>query len=589
MKWGCPMFLAVLCALVSAGFTACAPVPPSGGELLPGAAAGIAVTPVPRAADVRGAAAESAPTVALQILAFNDFHGQITAGRTMDDRPVGSAPVLAAYLNWAAAAEPTILVHAGDLVGASPPQSGLLQDEPTIMWLNLLTNAHCGPDRRLDPRCNVVGIPGNHAFDEGLDELLRLVRGGNHPAGPFLENPYSGAHYPTICANLVDKETGLPVLPPFVIKTIAGVPVGFIGAVVKDVPTLVNPAGVERVAFLDEATAVNDAARRLQSLGVEALIAVIHQGGQQQPYAGDTRADAPAVHGDIVNLVAHLDDSIDVVISAHTHEFTNALLLNRQGVPILVTQAWAKGAAYADIDLAIDRGTRDVIRKSARIVPAWTDAGPGLVPDAAAAALLAKAQRRTAPLVQRRIAEAAAAIDRVPNAAGETALGDLIADAQRRAMGTDFALMNPGGIRSDINQGPITWGDLYAVQPFGNALVAMQLSGEQLYRLLNQQWAGQPEPRILQVSGFTYVWDEQRPDNDRIVEIRKAGRPIEREVFYSVATNAFLAAGGDHFTVFTEGRNSVLGGDDLDALIEHLQQLPQPVAVTVDGRIHRLH
>ena len=589
MKLRCTGLFTMLCGLLAAGLTACALVTTPGVEPSPTAEVGGAATSVPRAAADRNSATESAPTVALQILAFNDFHGQITAGRTLNDRPVGSAPVLAAYLRGAALVETTILVHAGDLVGASPPRSGLFQDEPTVAWLNLLANTHCGPERRMDPRCNVIGIPGNHEFDEGLDELLRLVRGGNHKAGPFLENLYSGAHFPTICANLVDVETGAPVLPPFVIKTIDGVPVGFIGAVVKDVPTLVNPSGVKGYVFLDEATAINGAARRLRSLGVETLIAVIHQGGRQEPYTGDTRADAPAVRGEIVDLVADLDDGIDVVISGHTHEFTNAFINTRHGVPILITQAYAKSAAYADIDLVIDRGSRDVIRKSARIVPAWADAGPGLTPDAAAAALLAEAERRTAPLVERRIAEAAAAIGRAPNAAGETALGELIADAQRRAMGTDFALMNPGGIRSDLDPGPITWGDCYAAQPFGNAMVSMQLSGEQLYRLLNQQWAGQPRPRVLQVSGLTYVWDEQRPDTDRIVEIRKDGRPIEPAAFYSVAVNEYLAAGGDRFTVFTEGRNPVVGGGDLDVLIEYLQQLPQPVTVAVDGRICRLH
>lgn len=529
---------------------------------------------------------ESSPRmVRVRILAFNDFHGQIIKGRTIADRPVGSAPVLAAYLAKRAAERPTIIVHAGDLVGASPPQSGLLQDEPAMMFVNRLANSHCSSRRRLDPRCNLVGTLGNHEFDEGLDELLRMIYGGNYPKGPYLEDPYSGAHFPYICANVVYTDDSKPVLPPFVIKVIAEIPVGFIGAVVRNTPAMVDPEGIQGLSFLDEAESINRYAKLLKKLGVETIIAVVHQGGVQDSYQGPTNPAGPELTGKIVDLVTALDDEIDVVISGHTHEFTNALIRNQHGVPILVTQAWAKSVAFGDIRLVIDRQTRDVLFKSARIETTWADAGAGLNPDPEVQEIVDQAEEMTGPIIQQVIAQAAKDILRQPNDAGESALGDLVADAQKTVAGVDFAFMNPGGIRADIAAGQVTWGDLYTVQPFGNAMVKMQLSGKQIHDLLNEQWAGRTEPKILQISGLTYTWDANRPEHDRIVEVLKDGVLIDESAYYSVGVIEFLASGGDDFTIFADGKDPVVGGNDLDVLIQYIQSLPQPFSAAIDGRI----
>jgi 5'-nucleotidase len=544
----------------------------------------------------------AADALRVRLLAINDFHGQLAAGRRVGTRPVGSAAVLAAYLKAAQAGreDETVLVHAGDHVGASPPDSALLQDEPAIAFLNQLANRHCrvperghGDERHeRDGRhtpCNVVGTLGNHEFDEGVSEMRRLLDGGNHANGPFLENPWRGARFPVVSANVVDAGTGEPILPPYVIRKIDGMPIAFIGAVLKATPTIVTPSGVAGVEFLDEAEAINRYIPELRRRGVRAIVVLIHQGGRQNTYTGPTAPAAAAVSGDIVDIVTRLDDEVDVVVSGHWHSFTNALLNNRNGKPILVTQAFSSGTAYGEIDLEISRASRDVVAKSAAIVTTWADAGPGLTPDADAAALAGAAEAKVAPLVNRVIGTAAEAITRNASAAGESALGNLIADAQRTAMNTDLAFMNPGGIRADLAAGPVTWGNLFTVQPFGNSLVRMTLTGRQVLELLEQQWLNQSSPRILQVSGLTYLWDASRPAGSRVVVAYRHGAPLDPAVSYSVTVNSFLADGGDNFTVLRSGTDRVGGAIDLDALIGYIGLLDQPFGYQVQNRIQRMN
>ncbi len=556
----------------------------------------------------------------VQLLGINDFHGQLSAGRRVANRPVGGAAVLASYLR-AAQTDPsdpglddrTFIVHAGDHVGATPPESALLQDEPSIGFFNLLANRYCRfedrgagagarpgwdddearddrRDRRQHPKCNLVGTAGNHEFDEGKDELFRLLNGGNHPAGPFLEAPYRGARYPTVSSNVVDEKTGKPILPPFVIKQVKGVRIAFIGAVLKATPTIVTPTGVAGLKFLDEADSINRYVRRLRrDEGIHTFIVVIHQGGTQTSYQGPTQPGGLINGQDIADIVSRLVDDVDVVVSGHAHSFTNALLKNQHGKDILITQAFSSSTAYGDIDLTIDKRTRDVVAKSAAIITTFADAGPGLLPDPAVAELVAQAQANVAPLVNRVIGEAAVDLLRTENPAGESSLGNLIADAQRTALGTDIALMNPGGIRADLSAGPATYGELFTIQPFGNSLVRMDLTGQQIYDLLNQQWLNQPFPRILKTSGLTYTWDNNRPIGDRIVEVRRNSAPIDRQATFSVAVNSFMAAGGDNFTVLLQGLNQTGGPLDLDALIAYIQTLPQPFSAAIEGRIVRVN
>jgi 5'-nucleotidase len=528
----------------------------------------------------------------VKLLGLNDFHGQLSP-RTVDGRKVGGAAVLASYLKAAAASasERTFIVHAGDQVGASPPNSALLQDEPAISFLNSLADGNCSYFPAANDACNVIGTFGNHEFDEGRDELVRLLRGGNHANGPFLEASWLGARFGHVSANVLDTTSGQPIAPPYTLRRVDGVTLAFIGAVLQATATIVTPSGVETLKFVDEADAINRVVAELKPKGIRAFVVLIHQGAEQPSYDGPTRPNAPAPTGELIDVIRRLDDEIDVIVSGHSHQFTNALVANANGKAMLVSEAFSASRAFHDIDLVIDRQSGDVVEKSARIVTAFADAGPGLTPDPAMIALVASADTRVAPMVDRVVAEAATEITRATNAAGESALGSLIADAQRLAVAADFAVLNPGGIRSDLRAGAVTWGNLFTAQPFRNALITVTLSGQQLYDLLNQQW-GAPQPeggRVLQVSGFSYVWDSSRAEGaERVLEIRTAsGRPIGRDAKYRVVANQFLVAGGDHFSVLLAGTQPARGPVDLDALVKYVRSLPQPLRGKIAGRIGR--
>ena len=548
------------------------------------------ISPQARAAaakPVSWRAATEPDPVAVQLLTLNDFHGQLGPGRRVANRPVGSIPVLTAYLKQAMLEQPaSLIIHAGDHVGATPPNSALLQDEPSISFLNLLANSHCRYEFKFSTACNMVGTPGNHEFDEGKAEMLRLLNGGNHANGPFLEAPWRGARLPYISANVVDIAAKRTLLPAHLVKRVNGVRIGVIGAVLEGTPTIVTPSGVAGLRFTNEAAAINKEVEYLRRQGIRSFVVTIHQGGSQTAYEGATDPAAGPVSGAIVEIVRQLHDDVDVVVSGHAHGFTNALLPNRNGKPILVTQAFSSGTAYGDIDLEIDRVSGDVLSKTARIVTTWADAGPGLTPDAEAAALLAAADEKVAPIVNELVAVAGATLTRTTTLAGESALGNLIADAQRASMNTEFAFMNPGGIRADLQLGEVTWGELFAVQPFGNDVVKLELTGAQIITLLQQQWSDPNRTRILQISGLRYRYDLSQPVSQRIVSVEETdGTPLDLTASYVVAVNSFLADGGDGFVVLREARNKVVGPVDLQALIDYVRALPQPFTAAIENRI----
>jgi 5'-nucleotidase len=425
-------------------------------------------------------------------------------------------------------------------------------------------------------------------MDEGVPEMLRLVHGGNHAQGPYLQDPYQGAQFPYICANLVQAISGKPVFPPYVIREVAGVQVGFIGALLHRASAFLSPESLGELKVLDEADTINLYVRQLQARGVRTIIAVIHQGGFQQ--SGEIAPQSDPLVGDIVPVVKRLDSEVDVVLAGHTHTFHNTLAENNQGKKILVAQAWPKGTGYADIDLEISRTSGDVVAMSSRIVTTWADAGPGLTPDTRVAALMHRVETMGNALAGQAIAKAARPITRAVNEAGESALGDLVADAHRQAMGTDFAFINADGIRADIAPGGITKGDHYTVQPFQLNLIKLELTGQQIYDLLNQQWTGREgADQLLQVSGLTYTWDADKPTGERIVAVRQHGEPLQPGAVYTVTVNEYLAGGGDNFTVLTQGTHPVVGPFVADALIRYVQAQPQPLNPGIADRIYRLN
>src|SRR5580658_2972239 len=374
-----------------------------------------------------------AGSVAVQVLTFNDFHGNLQTPAAPDGlRPAGGAAVLAAYLKSRRAADPaeTLIIHAGDLLGASPPITRLLQNEPAIQFLNLLADPQChygqathfysAADWRLHPNpCHVIGIAGNHEFDAGPEELLRLLNGGNAAAGPFLQNPWRGSRVPYVCANVLDRRTGHTLLPPYAVVVIHGVPIGVIGAVLKETPTMVPAWATADLQFTDEVAAINAADRELQAQGVHTVLVTIHQG-----VVPTATAQGFAWHGPLLRIVAQLDPGIDVVISGHTHNFTNALWPDHAGHPVLVVQDFSYGMAYGELTLKLDPRSGRVLAKSARVLPAWADAGAGLHPDAAVARLTQEAVAAVGPRVARVVAHSDVALTRSMSAAGESVLGD---------------------------------------------------------------------------------------------------------------------------------------------------------------------
>jgi len=530
----------------------------------------------------------------IKLIGFNDFHGQLSTGKLVGTRPAGGAAVLASYIHAAEAQalDGSIIVHAGDLVGASPPVSALLQDEPSITFLNMLANSACKRNK-MSRACNVVGTLGNHEFDEGLKELNRLLKGGNHPSGPFLDNPWKGSIVPYINANVVRTKGGRNILPPYVIKKIKDVNIGFIGAVLKETPTIVTPTGVAGLTFKDEAASINQQVAKLKSLGIHAIVVTIHQGQSQSPSnENPTNPNgAEPTSGAIVDIVKQLDDDVDVVVSGHSHSFMNTLISNSNGKKMLVVQAFSASTAYDDIDVTIDPITQDVVAMSARVLTTWADQGPGLTPDTAVASLVSQAETKVAPLINQVIGTASADITTLENSAGESLMGNLIADAQRASTGTEVAFMNPGGIRAGLVAGPVTWGALFTVQPFGNTLVTIKLTGSQILTALEQQWQGQPFARIMKTSGITYSWDNAMPVGSRIVtgSVKINGVPLVTSQTYNVTVNNFMATGGDNFIAFKSGTNQTGGAVDLDALIAYVKSVPQPFGAAIEGRIKRLN
>jgi 5'-nucleotidase len=523
--------------------------------------------------------------VEVKILAINDFHGNILPPqggiRIRDPQdpskttnvPAGGAAYLASAVAELRAKNPNhIFVAAGDLIGASPLVSALFHDEPTVEALSLMG-------------LEVTAV-GNHEFDHGSAELLRLQRGGCHPAdgckGP---TPFAGARFRWLAASTIDTASGQTLLPAYHVKRFQGIPVAFIGLTLKDTPQIVVPAGVAGLEFRDEVQTVNALVPELRRQGIEAIVVLIHEGGQP---SGDYD-ECPGISGPIVRIVEQFDSAVDLVISGHTHRAYNCRIAGR-----LVTSADKYGTLVSEIDLVLDPASGDVREARARNLIVRNDR---FAKDAAQTKLIEQYERLAAPLAQRIVGRVSAPLSRDESPAGETPIGQLVADAQLAATvsaGAQIALMNPGGLRAALtgdSTGQVRYEDLFAVQPFYNNLVTITLSGGQLQRVLEQQWINQPRPRLLQVShGFTYAWDANKPVGERIVpgSLQLNGVPIAPQQTLRVTINSFLAAGGDNFTVFKQdGRDARTGEMDVDALERHVAAR-SPIAAGALDRIRRV-
>jgi 5'-nucleotidase len=494
----------------------------------------------------------------VQILGINDLHGQLDVTRTVGGRKVGRADVLAAYLKQREAqVKDTLLVSNGDAVGASAPVSALYQDEPT---LNILNKLHFD-----------VGTLGNHEFDHGVNEMLRQIYGGKNPStGEY----FKGLNFPYVCANVIDKKTNKPLLPPYMIKKVHGVNIGFIGVVTTETPSITMPSNVKDVQFTDETDAINKYAKELKKKGVKTIIVLAHD-------PGNSDFDGKNANGRVVDMAKNVDPSVDVIFGGHNHAYLNTRVNGK-----LVVQAYSYGTAFADVHLWIDPKTKDVVRDNAEIVTTYQDA---ITPDPEIKSMIDADEAKVAPLINQVVGTTTTALTGNQNESGESNLGDFITDAQRSVTSTQIAITNPGGIRADINSGDITWGELYTVQPFNNTMITMNLTGDQIRKALNQQWRADGSSKMLQISGMKYAWDSTKGD-DKIVSLTlEDGTPIVPDQTYTVAMNNFLASGGDGFTEFANGTNQVNGPVDLDALVDYVKKQTGPITMGIANRIQKVN
>jgi 5'-nucleotidase len=511
--------------------------------------------------------------VDINLVALNDFHGNLEASKYTytpagSDKPLtqragGIDTLGGALAAWRREDRDLLLVAAGDLVGASPALSSMWADEPAIDALNMLGMT--------------VSALGNHEFDQGRKELLRQQNGGCDSPRPAkackLVPDFRGARFTYLAANVVDSVTGKPIAPAFRIEDVKGVKVGLVGAVLQGTASVASASAVAGLRFLDEAESINKTIAPMRAQGAKVFVALIHEGGKTDE--APDKAGCEHLQGAIVPIVKKLDPAIRLVITGHTH---TGYLCNVDGR--VVTQADTAGHLLSRIRMTVDPTTGAVARIEVRNVVMKTGAFP---PDSKLAAFLRQVKQRGSAVLARPVARLGAPmIASEGGPSGESALGDVIADAvlaATRAQGAQIAFMNVGGIRKDLEAGAdltTTYGQAQAVLPFGNTLVLMDLRGAQIRKLLEQAWArpASSNPSVLQVSnGFSYAWDESRAPGSRVVpgSVTLDGVPLDDGRVYRIAANNFLAQGGDNFPEFAKGTGRVdTGIHDLDALIDYL-------------------
>ncbi|MFJ7768779.1 bifunctional metallophosphatase/5'-nucleotidase [Streptomyces sp. NPDC097107] len=524
----------------------------------------------------------------VQLLSFNDLHGNLeppagSSGRVTEHQPdgttktvdAGGVEYLATHLREAREGNRySITAAGGDMVGASPLLSGLFHDEPTIEALNKLD---------LD-----VTSVGNHEFDEGAKELARLQNGGCHPTeGCYTDKEFKGADFPYLAANVLDEKTKKPILKPYWVWKQKGVKVGFIGVTLEGTPDIVSAEGVKGLSFKDEVETINTYAKVLQRQGVKSIVALVHEGGFPASSSYNYDCDSPGagdgISGPIADIAKNVTPEVDALVTGHTHAAYVCTIPDPAGKPRMVTSAASFGRLYTDTTLTYDRATGDIARTAVKSANHVVTRDVPKAPDMTR--LIDKWSTLAAPIGNRPIGYISGDINRDGT---ESPLGDLIADAQL-AYGrtqdpeTDLALMNPGGIRAPLTytatgaegDGVVTYAEGFTVQPFANTVNLKDYTGAQLIQVLKEQVSGPNEaaPKILQISsGLTYTLDLTRTGADRVVtdSIRLNGSPVDENATYRVASNSFLAGGGDGFPTLGEGANELVGTDDLTALEEYL-------------------
>lgn len=522
-----------------------------------------------------GCASAPQGPVTLNLVSLNDFHGNLEPSRyVLKDadgkeqvmRAGGAEAVAAALQAWRKEDRDLLLVSTGDIVGASPALSSLWADEPTVEAMNML-----------GLRASAVG---NHEFDGGRKELLRHQNGGcdsPHPtrACKFTPN-YGGAKFTYLGANVIDAASGKPLIPGYTIETVKGIKVGLVGVVLRDTPNMVVASGVAGLTFGDEADAINAALPAMRAAGAKVVVALVHQGGRT--VESPLQTGCSQLKGEIVDVVKKIDPSVRLVLTGHSHQ---GYLCDVDGR--IVTQADTAGHLLTRVSMQVEPSSGAVSNiKVSNVVMK-----PGEYPaDPKMTAFVAQVKERSQAALTRPIAKVAGTpLLRKRDEGGESALGRLVADAaldSTRALGAQIAFMNNGGVRRDLEagaDGTVSFGQAQAVLPFGNTMVLMDLTGAQIRRLLERQWA-QPEATndaIMHVSeGFSYAWDPKRPVGSRLVpgSVTLNGKPLEDGATYRIAANNFLAEGSDGYPEFGQGTNrNATGMLDLDGFTAYLKKI----------------
>ncbi len=527
--------------------------------------------------------------VSVQLLGINDFHGNLEpptgSGGVITEVPgttaipAGGAVYLANQLRTLRRQNPnTLTVSAGDLIGASPLLSALFHDEPTIEAMN---------EMGLD-----LNAVGNHEFDEGVTELLRMQRGGCGPENSCPQGSFGGSDFRFLAANVVYKDTGKPIFPPYAIRKFKNIKVGFIGMTLEGTPNIVSASGIQDVEFLDEAETANKYAAKLRKKHVRAIVVLLHEGGTPSPFAG---IDQCNVAGAITDIVDRTSDAVDLFVTGHTHQpyvcsaANNSLIDGRP-----VTSASSFGRLVTNIGFKLDHKTRDIkdVTADNTIVTRTQPAAPDIQ------RLIDSFNTFAAPIANQLVGRISATINRASAPSGENPLGNLIADAQLADTDdadrgdADIALMNPGGVRADLvfdspagTGGAVTYGEAFSVQPFNNIVTTNTFTGTQLLEVLKDQWCGpvaESQVVLLPSSTLTYTFSRATAlaisdtacatATNPVSNVRINGVLLDTAATYRVTTNNFLADGGDGFLSLRAGTNRTSLPDfDVDSLVRYLE------------------
>ena len=536
---------------------------------------------------------DTAAPVDVRIIGFNDFHGALDPPKAATEItnstgekvhiPSGGVAYLASAIDSLKADAPNnVVVAAGDLIGASPLSSSLFLDEPTIIAMDMV-----------GLEFNAVG---NHEFDRGAQELLRMQNGGcekHTKAEPCrIDNPFPGAKFRQLSANTIQAD-GTTLFPPFAMRSFgtgnAKVTIGFIGMTLKGTANIVSAAGIKGISFADEVETANALIPQLKAAGADVIVVLIHEGVSNTGEINDSRCEG--MTGALKPIIDRLDPAVDLIVSGHTHQayVCDYGVVNKDR-PILLTSAGSRGQVVTGIDLKIDSVNGKLLSRSARNIVVQSEAFTGsrgpvaladgytkFAPRADVAAHVARYRVAAKAEEIRIIGTLAGSASRDSGKNGESVLGNLIADAQLAATAgaedgaAQIAFMNPGGLRADVVPGPdskITFGSVFSAQPFGNILMVKSFTGTQLRELLEQQFSDPNSIRILSPStGFRFGYDLSRPVGQRVMFATLNGAAIEDDKTYRVATSDFLSNGGDSFAGFVAGTNPVVGPMDLDAFI----------------------